>query len=46
MLAIICVLEKWRHFLEGTIHPVEIQVDHKNLEYFMIANKLNCWQAH
>jgi len=40
MLAIICVLEKWRHFLEGAQHPVEIWTDHKNLEYFMMAKKL------
>jgi len=24
MLAIICVLEEWRHFLEGATYPVEI----------------------
>jgi len=24
MLAIICVLEEWRYFLEGVTHPVEI----------------------
>ena len=24
MLAIICALEEWRHFLEGARHPVEI----------------------
>jgi len=24
MLAIICTLEKWRHFLEGARYPVEI----------------------
>jgi len=45
MLAIIRVLEKWRHFLEGAQHLVEIWTDHKNLEYFMIAKKLNCHQA-
>jgi len=45
MLAIICVLEEWRHFLEGATHPVEIWTDHKNLEYFMMAKKLNCHQA-
>jgi len=45
MLAIICTLEEWRHFLEGAQHPVEIWTDHKNLEYFMIAKKLNCLQA-
>jgi len=28
--------------LEGARHPVEIWMDHKNLEYFMMAKKLNC----
>jgi len=46
MLAIICVLEEWRHFLEGAWHLVEIWTDHKNLEYFMTAKKLNRHQAH
>ena len=41
MLAIICALEEWRHFLEGATHLVEIWTDHKNLEYFMMAKKLN-----
>jgi len=45
MLAIIHVLEEWRHFLEGARHLVEIWTDHKNLKYFMIAKKLNCHQA-
>jgi len=45
MLAIIRVLKEWRHFLEGATHPVEIWTDHKNLEYFMTAKKLNCCQA-
>jgi len=46
MLAIIHALEEWRHFLEGARHPVEIWTDHKNLEYFMTAKKLNRRQAH
>jgi len=46
MLAIIRALEKWRHFLEGARHPVEIWTDHKNLEYFMTAKKLNHHQVH
>jgi len=46
MLAIIHTLEEWRHFLEGAQHPVEIWTDHKNLEYFMTAKKLNRRQAH
>jgi len=45
MLAIIRALEEWRHFLEGVTHPVEIWTDHKNLEYFMMAKKLNRHQA-
>jgi len=45
ILAIIRALEEWRHFLEGTTHLVEIWTDHKNLEYFMTAKKLNCHQA-
>jgi len=45
MLAIIHVLEEWRHFLEGARHLVEIWTDHKNLEYFMTAKKLNHRQA-
>jgi len=45
MFAIIRALEKWRHFLEGARHPVEIWTDHKNLEYFMTAKKLNRCQA-
>jgi len=45
MLAIIYTLEKWRYFLEGARHLVEIWTDHKNLEYFMTAKKLNRRQA-
>ena len=45
MLAIICVLEEWRHFLEGATYPGEIWTNHKNLEYFMTTKKLNHHQA-
>jgi len=45
MLTIIHTLEEWRHFLEGARHLVEIWTDHKNLEYFMMAKKLNHCQA-
>ena len=37
MLAIIRGLEAWRHLLEGVQFKFEIQIDHKNLEYFMKA---------
>jgi hypothetical protein len=45
MLAIIQGLEEWRHYLEGARHLVEIWTDHKNLEYFQVAQKLNRRQA-
>jgi hypothetical protein len=45
MLAIIRGLEEWRHYLEGARHPVEIWTNHKNLEYFRVAQKLNRRQA-
>src|SRR6202789_4453804 len=41
MLAVMRSLEEWRHFLEGAKHKVEIWTDHKNLEYFRTAKKLN-----
>jgi len=41
MLAIIRCLEVWRYFLERAKGQFEIWTDHKNLEYFMKAQKLN-----
>jgi len=45
MLAVVRCLEAWRHFLEGAAVKFEIWTDHKNLEYFMKAQKLNRRQA-
>jgi len=45
MLAVVRCLEAWRHFLEGTVVKFEIWTDHKNLKYFMKAQKLNRRQA-
>jgi len=45
MLAIIRCLEAWRHFLERAKGQFEIWTDHKNLEYFIKAQKLNRRQA-
>src|SRR5882762_11181554 len=45
MLAVMHALEQWRHYLEGAKHPVQILMDHKNLEYFMTTQKLNRRQA-
>jgi hypothetical protein len=45
MLAIIRALDEWRHLLEGARHDFEVWTDHKNLEYFRTAQKLNRRQA-
>jgi len=45
MLAIVRRLEAWRHLLEGVQYKFKIWTDHKNLEYFMKAQKLNRRQA-
>jgi len=45
MLVVVRYLEAWRHFLEGAIIKFEIWTDHKNLEYFIKAQKLNRKQA-
>jgi len=41
ILAVIRELENWRHLLEGVKYKFEVWTDHKNLEYFMKAQKLN-----
>jgi len=41
ILVIVRCLEAWRHFLEETTTKFEIWTDHKNLEYFIKAQKLN-----
>jgi len=45
MLVVVRCLEAWRHFLEGVTMKFEIWTDHKNLKYFMKAQKLNRRQA-
>ena len=45
MLAVIRCLEAWRYYLEGVKLEFEIWTDHKNLQYFMTSQKLNCRQA-
>jgi len=45
MLAFIRCLEAWRYYLEGEKLEFEIWIDHKNLQYFMTSQKLNCRQA-
>jgi RNase H-like domain found in reverse transcriptase len=45
MLVIMRVLAEWRQYLQGARQSFEIWTDHKNLEYFMTARKLNHRQA-
>ena len=45
LLGIVRALEEWRHYLEGSGHPVTILTDHKNLSYFKQPQKLNRRQA-
>jgi len=45
MLAVIQCLEVWRHYLKGAKVEFKIWTDHKNLQYFMSSQKLNCRQA-
>lgn len=44
-LAVVTAFENWRPELEGTIGPVSVITDHKNLEYFMTTKILNRRQA-
>ncbi|KAI1003081.1 hypothetical protein K3495_g5122 [Podosphaera aphanis] len=45
LLAIVTVFEHWRPELQGSIEPVAVISDHKNLEYFMITKIPNREQA-
>ena len=41
LLAIICALNEWRHYIQGTPHTTTILSDHKNLTYYREAQRLN-----
>ncbi|KAF8750267.1 hypothetical protein RHS01_09459 [Rhizoctonia solani] len=41
LLAIIRSFEYWRIFLEGTLHPVTVFTDHRNLEYWKESRTFN-----
>ncbi|MCI4384004.1 hypothetical protein PGIGA_G00033340 [Pangasianodon gigas] len=45
LLAVKLVLEEWRHWLDGALHPLIIFTDHKNLEYLRTTKRLNSCQA-
>ena len=41
LLTIIKALKHWKHYLEGARHPFKIEMDHKNLIYFQMAQDLS-----
>ncbi|KAF8760860.1 hypothetical protein RHS01_01292 [Rhizoctonia solani] len=45
LLAIIRSFEYWRIFLEGTLHPITVFTDHRNLEYWKESRTFNCRHA-
>jgi len=40
LLAIFKAFKIWRHYLEGPVYPIDIIIDHKNLEYFSTTKVL------
>ena len=40
LLTVIHVLIEWKHYCQGTGHPVAMVTDHKNLSYFKQPHKL------
>src|SRR6202158_968983 len=41
LLALVRGLEKWRHLLIGSPHPITVYTDHKNLEYYRLPQHIN-----
>ena len=41
LLAVILALEEWHQYLQGTMHPITIITDHKNLSYIKDPQKLS-----
>jgi len=44
LLAMICALEEWRHYIQGSGHTTNLS-DHQNLTIYKEAQKLNRQQA-
>ena len=45
LLTVIHAFDHWRHYLQGTHHPVTLLTDYKNLTYFHQPQKLSRCQA-
>src|SRR3979490_2782983 len=45
LLAIFEAFKTWRHYLEGSLDPIDVVTDHKNLEYFSTTKLLTRCQV-
>ena len=45
LLAMICALEEWQHYIQGSGHTTNVLSDHQNLTIYKEARKLNRRQA-
>ena len=45
LLAIFEAFKIWHHYLKGSLTPVDVVTDHKNLEYFSTTKLLTCRQV-
>ena len=44
LYAIMLDFKNWRHYLQGSKHPIRVIFDHNNLRYFMTIKELNAKQ--
>ena len=44
LYAIVRGFKNWRHYLQGSKHPIRVISDHNNLRYFMTTKELNAKQ--
>ena len=45
LLAIVAAFRQWRHYLEGSQHPIVVRTDHDGLKFFLTKKELNRRQA-
>jgi hypothetical protein len=45
MLAIVCAMKEWRHYLHGSSHTISIVTDHNTLKYFESQPHITSRQA-
>ena len=41
LLRIVAAFKEWKAFLQGTLEPFIVKIDHKNLMGFLITKELN-----